>query len=251
MLGHLSECQPILLSNGYVVWYYTGNPEATHYYYVYQDDYTEPVFRFINPYNLPEIWPFRDVEQTSGIAADVKYSYEKGIISGFSQPDEIGQVTFKPNNSVTRAQFAIMLYKMAGSPNVSEIDADNYTYRDVSAGMKGYDEVKWASANGIITGFSDGRFKPNNPISRSQIAIMLKKYADYMKLENQYDTGGQNIDTFEDCDEIKTGADESLQWAIDNGIISGVSPTKLKPNGFAGRGQCAAFCARFYRKFLE
>ena len=198
-----------------------------------------------------DVWPFKDVDVSDRLAPEIRYAYDKGIINGFSAPDENGQVKVKPDQNVTRAQFAIMIYKMAGSPAITAADLNKSSYSDVSSGTAGYAEVVWASSKGIISGFANGQFKPNNNISRSQIAIMLKKFGDYQNCEDKYISGGTSISTYSDYNEVRSGAVNDLQWAVDNGILSGVSSTKMKPNGTSTRGQCAAFCARFYKAFIE
>ena len=196
-------------------------------------------------------WPFSDYANTETLASEVLYSFRRGIVSGFGIPDENGQVKFKADKYVTRAQFAIMVYGMAGNPTLEGIDTSKYNYPDVPKENGAYTAVVWASANGIILGYPNGNFKPDNNISRAQIAVMLKKYADYMEFGDKYTTGGQELATFSDYKDVQEQVKESLQWAIDNGVLSGITATKLKPNGYARRDQCAAFCARFYRKFEE
>ena len=198
-----------------------------------------------------EVWPFKDVDPNSAIAKEVLYAYKHGISSGFGKPDENGQVNFKPEKAVTRAQFAIMIYGMAGKPGIDDVDTSKYQYSDVPTSAGCYEAVVWASSRGIISGYSNGKFKPDSNITRSQIAMMLKRFADYMDLEYLYETGGQDLKTFADYGDVKKESAESLQWAIDNGILSGITKTKLKPNGNARRDQCAAFCARFYKAFIE
>ena len=198
----------------------------------------------------PEVWPFKDVVEGTSLSDDVKFAYDKGIISGYGKPDENGQVNFKPGKNVTRAQFAIMIYNMAGKPDMGDLTGVK-GFTDVKPGTTGYKEILWASSKGIISGFSDGRFKPDKEISRTQVAIMLKKYGDYCNYNARYATGGPDISSYNDAGSVKLGSEESLQWAIDQGILSGTVKNNLNPNGTARRDQCAAFFARFYRKFEE
>ncbi|MBR1507556.1 MAG: S-layer homology domain-containing protein [Eubacterium sp.] len=194
-------------------------------------------------------WPFKDMHPEDTLAEEVRYAYDRGIVGGFGKPDENGLVNYKPERNVTRAQFAIMLYNMAGRP---EYECNVADFDDVPVGASGYDEIMWASSNGIISGFSGYVFKPDNPISRTQIAIMLKKYADYMGYEEMYaaDTD-TNLENYADYNDIKEGSHEYLKWAIDQGVLSGTSSGKLNPNKPARRDHCAAFLARFYSRFIE
>jgi hypothetical protein len=79
---------------------------------------------------------------------------------------------------------------------------------------------------------------------------MLRKFGDYLNCQSKYRTGGTNIISYSDFSEVKSNAVVDLQWAVDNGILSGVA-NKIKPNGNSTRGQCAAFCTRFYKAFIE
>nr|MCR5291593.1 S-layer homology domain-containing protein [Eubacterium sp.] len=196
-------------------------------------------------------WPFNDYASTETLAGEVLYAYKHGVASGFGKEDANGQVAFKATKNVTRAQFAIMVYGMAGKPSLEGIDLTKYNYPDVPKTNNAYTAVVWASAHGIIKGYPNGKFKPDNSISRAQIAVMLKAFADYKEFGDKYTTGGQSLTTFADYGEVQEQVKESLQWAIDNGVLSGITATKLKPNGTARRDQCAAFCARFYKKFME
>ena len=195
-------------------------------------------------------WPFKDVAEDSALAREVKLAYDKNIISGYGTPDENGQVNFKPAKYVTRAQFAIMVYNLAGRPDMGDL-ANAKGFTDVKKDSNGYNEILWASSKGIISGFANGTFKPDKEVGRAQIAIMLKKYADYCNYNDIYASGGTDIFTFVDSNEIKKGSEESLQWAVDQGILSGTGKNKLSPNGTARRDQCAAFFARFYDRFEE
>ena len=196
-------------------------------------------------------WPFNDVAESSTLAPDVLAAYNKGIISGYGKPDENGQISFKPEKYVTRAHFAIMIYNMAGKPDIIDTDSTEYNYSDVAADNGARNAIIWASSNGIISGFDGGIYKPDKPISRAQIVMMLKRYGDFTGCSERYMTGGRNINTYDDFDTVGANSAESLQWAIDNGILSGVSNTRLSPNGYARRDQCAAFCVRYYKKFVE
>ncbi|MCR5292758.1 MAG: S-layer homology domain-containing protein [Eubacterium sp.] len=194
-------------------------------------------------------WPFKDISQNETLAPEVQYAYENGIISGYPDSDGSGKIIFKPDKNVTRAHFAIMIYNLAGKPDTGDVDFDEYTFVDVPVGSSGYKEIAWAASKGIISGFSGGRFKPSNPVTRTQMAIMLKGYSDYMGYQSLYETGGTDIRTFADYGEIPAGARADVQWAMDNKVLTGITATKLKPNGYARRDQCAAILARFHKKF--
>ena len=192
-------------------------------------------------------WPFLDVSRSDALANEVYYAYTNGIVSGFSTGDSQGRVNFKPAKNVTRAQYAIMLYKMAGEPGANEKMALNFS--DVPKELGCYKAVRWASSFGIISGFSKNgvnTFKPDNNVTRSQFAMMLRRFADYLGIDTSI-KGSVNLTAYKDYNEIANGAHEALSWAISRGILSGVgsgSNMKLKPNSPARRDQCAAFLTR-------
>ncbi|MCR5292634.1 MAG: cellulase family glycosylhydrolase [Eubacterium sp.] len=209
------------------------------------------------------LWPFNDVKPTDGLAPNIVYAYDKGIIGGFTPLDANGHTYYKPEKNVTRAQFAVMVYNMAGKPEFDTTPYEDGTisgFKDVAPGSTGYKEILWASSNGIISGFDNGTFKPKNTVSRAQIAIMLKKYADFRDYRDKYADPDTSSDDYKDVKEsfadsttvaaMNPAQIECLQWAVDNGILSG-SSKGIQPKGTARRDQCAAFFARFYEKFEE
>ena len=127
-----------------------------------------------------EKWPFADIDKDAEFAADIYHAYDKGIINGFGKDDD-GLVIFKPDKKLSRAQFAIMIYKTAVAQGIIEDGAKGRgSFSDMTEGMAGYDAVMWATENEIISGFKDGRFKPKNTVTKAQIKIMLTRYARYL-----------------------------------------------------------------------
>ena len=200
-----------------------------------------------------EFWPFSDYDENAKLAEDILYAYKNGIVSGSGKPDDNGRVLLKGDKDVIRSQFAIMIYSMEGRPSIDDIPADQYNYSDVSTNAAEYAAVKWASAHGIISGYSNGKFKPTSPITRAQIAMMLKRYADYKQFSGKYAPNTITLDTFTDYDQIQENSKDGILWAVNNEIISGIGTItlKMKPNSSARRDQCVAFCARFHRKFMN
>ena len=195
-----------------------------------------------------EIWPFSDVEKDSTGADLLKQAYDLEVVSGVTKPDENGQVKFKPSNSVTRAQFAIMLYKLAEAEGVLEngIETETIHFSDITEGDTGYEAVEWAAGIGIISGFENGTFKPTQNITRAQIAIMLQRYADIAG----YDTSATaDLSSFADYDTVRENTEAGLSWIIGDGIMTGVTKdglTYIYPNRNAGRLQCAILIMRYH-----
>ncbi|MBR1506484.1 MAG: Ig-like domain-containing protein [Eubacterium sp.] len=195
-------------------------------------------------------WPFSDMRNNESGASEVLYAYNNDIIGGYGTNSE-GLVTFKPAKYVTRAQFAIMLYKAAIALGyIKEGTGGSGSYSDVNSSMQCYNAVMWASSNGIISGFSNGTFKPNNNITRAQITIMLMKFAQKFGIN----TGNRDANFAQYTDGTTVGAafQESMSWASAEKIMSGQTKGGVKylnPNKNASRAQCAIFLVRFIKKF--
>lgn len=112
--------------------------------------------------------PFSDVADNFWGRDAIIWGYNEGIIKGFTA------TTFGPDAELTRAQFVTMLYRYAGSP---ESGSDLSTVTDAAAVADCYRAaVAWAVEQGIIKGFEDGSFRPDLPISRAQLAVILARY---------------------------------------------------------------------------
>ena len=102
--------------------------------------------------------------------------------------------------------------------------------------------VAWASANGIVTGYGDGRFGPNDPITREQMAAILYRYAGFA---GQSTAGQADLSGYTDAGQVSPYAAEAMGWAADRGLITGVSADTLAPGGSATRAQVATILMRF------
>lgn len=189
-------------------------------------------------------WPFYDVPVIKGNwkYESVKYVYENNIMSGMINSQ--GELYFEPDGALTRAMFASVLYRMAGSPDVTFVNR----FSDVAPGKWYSDAVIWASSKGIVYGFPDGNFRPNANITREQIARMIKLYADVQGI----DTGASaDLSSFADKAEVSSWALEEIRWAVGAGIMVGETRNGvyyLKPGGEATRAECASLLTQFLQK---
>lgn len=194
---------------------------------------------------LPDRWPFDDVPVIEGHwrYESVKYVYENAVMNGITNSD--GTInTFKPDEPLTRAMFATVLYRIEGNPPVSF----ESRFSDVSPGRYYSDAITWAYQNGIVNGYADGRFGINDNITREQIAKMLKYYADI----KGYTADMADLSSFPDAAEVSGWAAEPIRWAVGNGMITGknVGGTYyLDPKGEATRVECAAMLTRFMKRY--
>lgn len=185
--------------------------------------------------------PFADVNAGDWFYRDVLFSYEKGLMSGMDA------AAFAPYANTTRAQIAVIFYRMEGSPAV---EGEN-SFVDVVRGSGTawfYDAVTWAQQNGIMGGYDNSSFAPNDPITREQLAAIFYRYAQY----KGYDTtqGGMAIREFDDYESISDYAMSAMAWAVNIGLVKGDS-NLLYPKGTATRAEIAAMLHRFVENGMK
>ncbi|WP_337498417.1 InlB B-repeat-containing protein [Anaerotignum faecicola] len=179
--------------------------------------------------------PFADVNAGDWFYRDVLFSYEKGLMSGMDA------AAFAPYANTTRAQIAVIFYRMEGSPAVEGENSFTDVVRDSGTAWF-YDAVTWAQKNGIMGGYGNSSFAPNDPITREQLAAIFYRYAQY----KGYDTtqGGMAIREFDDYESISDYAMGAMAWAVNTGLVKGDS-NLLYPKGTATRAELAALFHRF------
>lgn len=179
--------------------------------------------------------PFADVNAGDWFYRDVLFSYEKGLMSGMDA------AAFAPYANTTRAQIAVIFYRMEGSPAVEGENSFTDVVRDSGTAWF-YDAVTWAQKNGIMGGYGNSSFAPNDPITREQLAAIFYRYAQY----KGYDTtqGGMAIREFDDYESISDYAMGAMAWAVNTGLVKG-DRNLLYPKGTATRAELAALFHRF------
>ena len=179
--------------------------------------------------------PFTDVPLTHWGYNAVRHCYESGYFSGTSD------TTFSPNNTMTRAMLAVVVHRMAGSPEADGTISLPFT--DVANNAWYIDGVTWCYSEGIVSGTSDTTFSPNNSITREQAAVFLYRLANAMG----YDTTVENLsvaDSFGDASMIGSYAKTAIAWAVERGIMGGYN-NMLNPKDNATRLQIAQMLYNF------
>ncbi len=177
--------------------------------------------------------PFQDVTETNWYYDAVCYVYESGLMQGN------GENTFLPNGTLSRGMLAQILYNRENKPITEETDV----FSDVAAGVWYADAVHWAVEQHIVDGYGNGRFGPNDPVTREQMVTILYRYAKY----KGYDTedGGMAIREFADEEQVSNWAKDAVIWAIQTELLEGDGNGYLHPAGTATRSQAAQILMNF------
>lgn len=185
--------------------------------------------------------PFSDVTPTHWGYEAVKHCYQNGYFSGTSS------TTFDPNGSMNRAMMAVVIYRMAGSP---EVDASvSVPFTDVSKTAWYYDGIAWCYSKGIVLGTSSTTFSPNTLITREQSACFLYRLAEALGYSTAI-TNENALAGYQDAASVSGFAKTAMIWAVENGVMRG-NGNKLIPKESATRVQIASMLNSFDHAFSE
>lgn len=183
--------------------------------------------------------PYKDVEESDWFYDAVAYNYYSGLMTG------VNEVTFAPSAALNRAQAVVILWRIAGK---QEAQADP-EFPDVSENEWYTDAVVWAVKEGVVSGYSDGRFGPEDAVTREQMAVMLWRFA---KSQGYDVSQSADLDSYKDADQVSEFAVTSMQWAIGNEMIQGkAEKTMLDPQGSTNRSECAVMIQRFMNVYAK
>ncbi len=196
-----------------------------------KEEYTYRVRAYVNgrwtEYSEPESIirnPFEDVQASTSGYTYISWAYNNGIVKGTSE------TSFSPTEPCSRVAFVMMLYKMAGSPNVS----GDLPFTDVT-GSKTRKAVLWAYQNGYVSGTSGTTFSPDDSITRMQIVMILYKMAGSPQI-----TGTNPFTDVTGNKKIK-----AVLWAKANNITKGTSSTTFSPDNECTRAQLVTFLYKY------
>ena len=181
--------------------------------------------------------PFTDVASDAWYADAVTYAYENGLMNGTSE------TSFSPALTTTRGMIVTMLYRLEGEPA-----AQPAGFTDVSVDKYYASAIDWAEENDIVNGYGNGRFGPEDPITREQMAAILYRYAFFKECDV---SASSALNGYADTDQISDYALPALQWAHAESLVNGVSDTSLNPKGDATRAEIAAIMTRFCENILR
>lgn len=179
--------------------------------------------------------PFTDVLKADRFYNEVMFVWQNGLMDG------TGAFTFSPDAPITRAQTALIFFRLAGSPEV-EGDSPFTDVENSPATAWYYDAALWAHQKGIVAGYADHTWHPADPVSLEQLAVMFRNYANY----RGYDlTAVDDLSGYADAGEVTEWAKESVRWAADRGMMNGGSSAVLNPAGIVTRARAAFMLCRF------
>ena len=172
---------------------------------------------------------FSDIARDAWYKDAIQYAYDNGLMTGVSDTE------FAPEATTTRAMIVSILARLE---NVTTAEAAGFA--DVDDNEWYATAVNWAASVGVVNGYEDNTFRPNQPITREQLAAILMNYSAY---KGQDVSARADLDNY--TDQPSAWATETMSWAVAEGLISGVTADQLQPQGNATRAQVAATLQRF------
>ena len=174
---------------------------------------------------------FIDIAPDAWYKDAVQYAYDNGLMTGVSDAE------FAPEATTTRAMIVSILARLE---NVTS--AESAGFADVSADDWYATAVNWAASVGVVNGYEDNTFRPNTAITREQLAAMLMNYSAW---KGEDVSARADLSAYSDVATISSWANDVMQWAVAEGLISGMTEDTLQPQGNATRAQVAAILQRF------
>lgn len=189
------------------------------------------------------IGAFGDLTAAAWYHDGVHYCLENGLMRGVSGGK------FLPDGSATRAQLVTILWRLEGSPETTGA----VRFNDVAGGAWYTEAVHWAAGCGVVKGYDNGCFGPNDAVTREQMAAILYRYAQH----KGYDVSAgkdTNILSFSDAFAVSEYAIPAMQWACGSGLMTGAQRDGgmlLAPRDTTTRAQAATLIMRFQSAFAK
>lgn len=170
----------------------------------------------------------------------IEFVTDRGYFVGISEN------LFAPRMNMTRSMFVTVLSKIYG------IDPAEYTgtaFPDVAEGAYYAPAVQWAAQNGIVSGYSDGTFGPDDCITREQMCLIMYKFCEFIGCDMSV-KNTEFLDNYTDLDQISDWARDAVEWALGSGLILGQTLTTVNPQNLATRAEVAQVIKNLCDKFL-
>ena len=176
---------------------------------------------------------YTDLDRNGWYHEYVDWALKNGMMNG------VGGGLFEPNGETTRAMLVMVLYRMAGAPDMAGRES---SFTDVSADSWYGAAVIWASENGIVNGVGGGLFDPDASLTREQMAMMLYRFAGYLGSNTEKRA---DLSAYGDADAVSAAAQDAMAWAVAEGLVNGRSAAELAPKAGATRAELATILFRF------
>lgn len=176
-------------------------------------------------YVKPDEEPFTDVNENDWFYNDVVKVYKNKLMEGTSDTE------FSPYARLTRGMVATILYRHAGSPEVTYKNV----YDDLEDGLWYTDAVIWATDNGVLYGYGNGLCGPEDYVTIEQLAAIVYRYV------GSPEVSGNKIAEYDDVNSITPYAVDAMEWACENDMLVG---TMLHPTSVALRAEAAKMFAK-------
>lgn len=183
------------------------------------------------------VFAFTDVEGHWAKDA-IRFVYGKGLMVGTSE------TTFEPETTGSRGMIMTILHNLDGNPEYSE----SHSFADVENEKYYSGAISWAVTSGIVSGYGNGQFGPDDDVTREQLAVILRQYA---KVKGYDVSKSAELTAFMDSDRVSPWAQEALEWACGQGLMSGKGGSVLDPGGRATRAEVATILMNFMEKVMK
>ena len=189
--------------------------------------------------------PFSDINEGDWHYDYVMFVYARGLMNGtWAEP-----MMFSPDMTATRGMVVTILYRMAGSPEADAgLQATGGGFIDVSAGAWYADAVKWAAANGIVSGYGDGRFGPEDDITREDFTVILYNYAAISDIDIREI---REYTEFNDDAEISYYAREAIIKSYKAAVLNGKPGNMFAPKDYITRAEAATILKSFIEAIVR
>lgn len=178
---------------------------------------------------------FTDVSRSDWYYQFVDYVTSKGYFNG------VADKTFAPADNMTRAMFVTVLFRFHGAKG----DRSQSAFTDVAPGEWYTDAINWAAANRIVDGVGNGKFAPNDPITRAQMCTMIERYLDlYRKAWKVTLPETGSVSVMVDESAIPAYALAAVKQCQRHGLVNGFEDGTFRPNDLSTRAQVAAVIYR-------
>lgn len=172
--------------------------------------------------------PFADVSRSDWYYDAVLDLTERGLLHGVSESQ------FAPQTHVSRAMLVTVLHRMEGCPDAQ----GSAGFTDIPDESWYTQAVRWAAETGLVTGYTDGSFAPDAPITRAELAVILWRLAGSP-------AAGNALSRYADADTVPAWATDAVAWCVERGILTGVDTQTLAITRTATRAELAVILSRF------